>query len=141
MKRRQLYSTPAFAVCSIFGGPLSALAFATIQSHAMNRLLRDLPALLLGLAVMFAGTGWAASAGLLEQALVDLGTSHVPVLMHIAYRLIAVGFFLVYWRMLLPERRQLLEAGVTVQPGYGAGLAALLVGLVGGTTLLLALRG
>lgn len=140
MEPPRLYSTPAFAVCAIFGGPLSALAFAGIQSHAMNRLPRDLPALLLGLAVMLAGTFWAASAGLLKQALVDLGTSHVPILPHIAYRLIAVAFFLVYWRMLLPERRQLLRAGVTPAPGYGAGVVALLVGLVGGTVLLLALR-
>lgn len=141
MERPRLYSTPAFAVCSIFGGPLSAIAFAAIQSHAMNRLLRDLPALLLGLAVMLAGSFWAASAGLLEQALVDLGTSHVPILTHVAYRLVAIGFFLVYWRMFQPERRQLQQGGVTPEPGYGVGLAALMVGLVGGTLVLLALRG
>lgn len=141
MQRPRLYSTPAFAVCSIFGGPLSALAFAAIQSHAMNRLLRDLPALLVGLVVMFAGTFWSASAGLLDQALLDLGTSHVPVLMQVGYRLIAIGFFLVYWRMLLPERRQLLQAGLEPEPGYGVGVVALLIGLVGGTLLLLAVRG
>jgi hypothetical protein len=141
VQRPRLYSTPAFAVCSIFGGPLSALSFAAIQSRAMGRLRRDLPALLLGLAVVLAGSVWSASAGLLRQALVDLGTSHVPVLLHIAYRLIAVAFFLVYWRMLLPERRRLLQTGLAPEPGYGAGVVALLIGLVGGTLLLLALRG
>jgi hypothetical protein len=141
VKRPRLYSTPAFAVCSIFGGPLSALSFAAIQSRAMGRFRRDLPALLLGLAVVLAGSAWSASAGLLRQALVDLGTTHVPVLLHIAYRLIAVAFFLVYWRMLLPERRRLLQSGLEPEPGYGAGVAALLIGLVGGTLLLLALRG
>lgn len=141
MEQPRLYSTPAFAVCSVFGGPLSALAFAAAQSRAMGRLQRDLPALLLGLAIMLAGTFWSASAGLLQQALVDLGTSHVPILLHIAYRLIAVAFFLAYWRMFLPERRRLQQAGIVPQAGYGVGVAALLIGLIGGTLLLLTLRG
>ena len=137
----RLYSTPAFAVCSLFGGPLSAVAFATIQSRAMGRLWRDLPWLLLGLLLVLAAATHAASSGLLREALLDLGTHHVPVLLHVAYRVAALGFFYAYWRRLLPDRERLMRAGVPVQPGYAAGTVALLLGLVSGTLVLLALRG
>ncbi len=33
-----------------------------------------------------------------------------------------------------------MTAGITPEPGYGVGVVALLVGLVGGTLVLLALR-
>lgn len=137
----RLYSTPAFAVCSLFGGPLSAVAFATIQSRAMGRLWRDLPWLLLGLLVVLAAAARAASSGLLREALVDLGTHHVPFLLHVAYRVAALGYFYAYWLLLLPDRERLVRAGVPVQPGYAAGVIALLLGLVSGTLVLLALRG
>jgi len=134
------YSTPAFAVCSLFGGPLSAVAFATLQSRAMGRLRRDLPWLILGLLVILACASYAASSGLLREALVDLGTRHVPVPLHAAYRVIALGFFYAYWRLLRPGQERLMRAGVAAEPGYAAGLIALLIGLVGGTALLLVLR-
>ncbi len=140
MNSQRLYSTPAFAVCSLFGGPLSAVAFATIQSSAMGRLFRDLPWLVLGLLLFLAAASFAASNGLLSEALADLGTQHVPVLMHLSYRAAALLFFYAYWRRLLPERDRLIEQGVTIEPGYAAGVVALLIGLVGGTILLLALR-
>jgi hypothetical protein len=135
------YSTPAFAVCSLFGGPLSAVAFAAIQSRAMGRLQRDLPWLLLGLLVVLLASSYAASSGLLREALADLGTTHVPMLLHVAYRVIALAFFYVYWWRLQPGRERLLRAGVAAEPGYAAGVVALLIGLVGGTLLLLSLRG
>jgi hypothetical protein len=141
MNNPRLYSTPAFAVCSLFGGPLSAVAFATIQSRAMGRLWRDLPWLVLGVLLVLAAASYAASSGLLREALADLGTQHVPLLTHAAYRVLALAFFYAYWRRLLPERDRLIEAGVAIEPGYGAGVVALLLGLVSGTVLLLALRG
>lgn len=140
MSQVRHYSTPAFAVCSLFGGPLSAVAFAAIQSRAMGRLQRDLPWLLLGLLLVLLASSYAASSGLLREALVDLGTTHVPVLLHVAYRVIALLFFYAYWKRLQPERERLMRAGIAAEPGYGAGVVALLVGLVGGTLLLLALR-
>jgi hypothetical protein len=136
----RLYSTPAFAVCSLFGGPLSAVAFATIQSRAMGRLGRDLPWLVLGLLLVLAAASYAASGGLLREALADLGTRHVPAPMHVAYRVVALAFFYAYWRRLLPDRDRLIEAGVRVEPGYAAGVVALLLGLVSGTLVLLVLR-
>jgi len=135
------YSTPAFAVCALFGGPLSAVAFAAIQSRAMGRLTRDLPWLLLGLLSVLLASSYAASSGLLREAIADLGTTHVPVLLHVAYRVIALLFFYAYWQRLQPERERLLNAGIAPEPGYGAGVLALLAGLVSGTLLLLALRG
>lgn len=141
MNQPRLFSTPAFAVCSLFGGPLSAISFAAIQSRAMGRLWRDLPWLVLGLLLILAAAAYAASSGLLREALADLGTRHVPLLVHVAYRLAALAFFYAFWRRLLPDRDRMIQAGVPVEPGYAAGVVALLLGLVGGTTVLLALRG
>jgi hypothetical protein len=141
MNPPRLYSTPAFAVCSLFGGPLSAVAFATIQSRAMGRLRRDLPWLLLGLLLVLAAALFAAMSGLLQEALEDLGTQHVPVMTHVVYRIAALVFFYIYWLRLLPDRDRLIRAGVPVEPGYAAGVLALLFGLVSGTAVLLVLRG
>jgi uncharacterized BrkB/YihY/UPF0761 family membrane protein len=140
MTARHYYSAPAFAVSSVFGGPLAAVAFAAIEARAMGRLQRDLPWLMAGLAIILAASMLAASSGLLDQALVDLGTRHVPTWAHVGYRLAALGFFLLYWRLHRADRRALARAGVAAVPGYGAGVVALLMGLVGGTLLLLALR-
>jgi hypothetical protein len=140
MSRVRYYSTPAFAVCSLFGGPLSAVAFATIQARAMGRLQRDLPWLMLGLAAILAATSHAAGSGLLREALADLGTRHVPAPLHLAYRVVALAFFYAYWRIQRPDRDRLRRAGVQAEPGYAAGVVALLIGLVGGTALLIALR-
>ncbi len=140
MSGRRYYSAPAFAVSSIFGGPLTAVAFAAIEARALGRLSRDLPWLLAGLGAIVFAALWAASSGLLDQAVADLGTRRVPTWEHVAYRLAALGFFLAYWRLHRADRRELARAGVAATPGYGAGTVALLVGLVGGTLLLLALR-
>jgi hypothetical protein len=107
----------------------------------MGRLARDLPWLVLGLLAIVAAASVAASSGLLSEALQDLGTRHVPLLLHVAYRLSALGFFYAYWRLQGPERERLLRAGIAAEPGYAAGVVALLMGLAGGTLLLLALRG
>jgi hypothetical protein len=136
----RLYSTRAFAVCSLFGGPLSAVAFAALQARAMGRLRRDLPWLLLGLALFLAGAYILAETGLLGEAMTDLGTTHVPLVSQLVYRLVALGFCFAYWQRQQPEREQLMAAGITPEPGYGVGVVALLVGLVGGTLVLLALR-
>jgi hypothetical protein len=136
----RLYSAPAFAFCSLFGGPLSAVAFATIQSRAMGRLRRDLPWLLLGLASCVVAAQQAATSGLLREALADLGTQHVPAPLHLAYRVAALVFFYLYWRLQRPHRERLLRAGVKAEPGYAAGVVALLLGLLGGTLLLISLR-
>lgn len=134
------YSAPAFAVSSVFGGPLAAVAFAAIEARALGRLQRDLPWLLAGLVAVIAAAGMAASSGLLDEALADLGTRHVPTWAQVGYRLVALGFFLLYLRLHRADRRALARAGVAATPGYGAGTVALLIGLVGGTLLLLALR-
>jgi hypothetical protein len=140
VSRVRYYSTPAFAVCALFGGPLSAVAFATIQSRAMGRLRRDLPWLMLGVAAILAAATHAAGTGLLREAIADLGTRHVPALLHVAYRILALGFFYAYWRIQRPDRDRLHHAGIQAEPGYAAGVVALLIGLVGGTVLLVALR-
>lgn len=140
LKPAHHYSTPAFAVCSLFGGPLSAVAFAALQSRAMGRLHRDLPWLLLGLVAIVGAATWVASAGLLSEALEDLGTRHVPLPLHVAYRVASLAFFYVYWQLQRPGRETLRRAGIEPEPGYAAGVVALLLGLVGGTVLLLALR-
>lgn len=137
---RRYYSAPAFAVSSVFGGPLAAVAFAAIEARALGRLQRDLPWLVAGIVCVVAAAVLAASSGLLDQALVDLGTSHVPAWAQVGYRLVALGFFIAYWLLHRADRRALARAGVAAVPGYGAGVAALLMGLVGGTVLLLALR-
>jgi hypothetical protein len=137
---RHYYSAPAFAVSSVFGGPLAAVAFAAIEARALGRLERDLPWLVAGLAAVIAASVVAASSGLLDQALEDLGTSHVPTWAQVAYRLVALGFFIAYWFLHRADRRALAHAGVPAVPGYAAGVVALLTGLVGGTFLLLALR-
>lgn len=107
----------------------------------MGRLARDLPWLVLGLLAIVAAASAAASGGLLREALADLGTRHVPLRLHVAYRFSALAFFYAYWRLQGPDRERLLRAGVAPEPGYAAGVVALLMGLVGGTLLLLALRG
>jgi hypothetical protein len=137
----RLYSTPAFAVCALFGGPLAAIAFAGLQSRAMGRLGRDLPWLGGGGARGIGGAAEAKARGLLQEALVDLGTRHVPLVPHLAYRALALVFFYAYWTRLRPGREALLAAGAEVEPGYAAGVVALLAGLVGGTLLLVVLRG
>jgi energy-converting hydrogenase Eha subunit A len=70
----------------------------------------------------------------------DLGTSHVPLVSQLVYRLAALGFCFAYWQRQQPERERLITAGIAPEPGYGVGVVALLVGLVGGTIVLLALR-
>jgi len=140
MQGRHYYSVPAFAVSSFFGGPLSAVAFAAIEARALGRLQRDLPWLALGFAAVLASSLLAASWGLLDLPLRDLGTRAVPTWEHVAYRATALGFFLGYWLLHRRDRRELARAGVAPVPGYAAGLVALLVGLVGGTLLLLSLR-
>jgi hypothetical protein len=140
MQGRRYYSVPAFAVSSFFGGPLSAVAFAAIEARALGRLQRDLPWLALGFAAVLASSLLAASWGLLDLPLRDLGTRAVPAWEHVAYRLVAVGYFLAYWWLHRDERRALAAAGVPPVPGYAAGLVALLIGLVAGTALLVALR-
>ena len=107
----------------------------------MGRLARDLPWLVLGLLVIVAAASAAASGGLLSEALADLGTRHVPLPLHVAYRVGALAFFYGYWRLQGPDRERLLREGIPAEPGYAAGVVALLAGLVGGTLLLLALRG
>ena len=140
MQGRHYYSAPAFAVSSLFGGPLSAVAFAAIEARALGRLQRDLPWLALGVVAILAASLLAANWGLLDLALRDLGTRAVPTWEHVAYRLVAFGYFLAYWWLHRDERRELASAGVPPVAGYAAGLVALLVGLVAGTLLLLALR-
>jgi len=137
---RRYYSVPALAVSSLFGGPLAAVAFAAIEARALGRLERDLPWIVGGVATVVLAALWAASSGLLDAALVDLGTRRVPTWEHVAYRATALGFFLGYWLLHRRDRRELARAGVAPVPGYAAGLVALLVGLVGGTLLLLSLR-
>ena len=140
MQDRRYYSVPAFAVSSLFGGPLSAVAFAAIEARALGRLRRDLPWLLLGIAAVLLVSVLAADRGLLDLALRDLGTRALPTWEHVAYRLAAFGYFAAYWWLHRNERRELAAAGVEPVPGYAAGLVALLIGLVSGTLLLLALR-
>ena len=106
----------------------------------MGRLQRDLPWLLFGLGLFLAGAYILAETGLLGEAMTDLGTSHVPLVSQLVYRLAALGFCFAYWQRQQPERERLMTAGVTPEPGYGVGVVALLVGLVGGTLVLLALR-
>lgn len=140
MTGRHYYSIPAFAISSLFGGPLAALAFAAIEARALRRLSRDLPWLLAGLAALLVASRVAAQRGLLDAALRDLGTQHVPTWEHLAYRAIALLYFAGYWALHRRDRRELAATGMPPLPGYAAGLGALLVGLVGGTALLLALR-
>lgn len=140
MNGRHYYSVPALAVSSLFGGPLAAVAFAAIEARALGRLGRDLPWIVGGLAAVIAAALLAASTGLLDDALTDLGTRRVPAWEQAAYRLAALGFFVGYWFLHRADRRELARAGVAPVPGYAAGLAALMIGLVGGTVLLLALR-
>ena len=116
------------------------MAFAAIEARALGRLRRDLPWLGAGLVAVVAAAVVAASSGLLDQALVDLGTRHVPTWAQVGYRLVALGFFAAYWFLHRADRRALACAGVAAIPGYGAGVVALLMGLVAGTILLLALR-
>jgi hypothetical protein len=134
------YSAPAFAVSALFGGPLAAIAFAAIEARALGRLQRDLPWLFAGLGGVIAVAALAASTGLLDEALADLGTRQVPAWAQVGYRMAALGFFLGYWLLHRADRRALARAGVAATPGYAAGLVALLAGLISGTTLLLALR-
>ena len=140
MQDRHYYSAPAFAVSSLFGGPLSAVAFAAIEARALGRLQRDLPWLALGVAAVLVAALLAANWGLLDTALRDLGTRGVPTWEHVAYRLVAFGYFLAYWWLHRDERRALAAAGVPPVAGYAAGVVALLIGLVAGTVLLLVLR-
>jgi hypothetical protein len=140
MTQRHCYSLPAFAVSSLFGGPLAALAFAAIEARALGRLRRDLPWIAGGLASVLLAALAAADTGLLDRALRDLGTQHLPTWEHAAYRAAALGFFAGFWWLHHDDRQALAAAGASPVPGYGAGLVALLIGLVGGTLLLLALR-
>jgi energy-converting hydrogenase Eha subunit A len=140
MTARHYYSVPAFAICSLFGGPIAAVAFAAIEARALGRLRRELPWLVTGLVALVLAAALAARRGLLDRALSDLGTQHVPTWEHLAYRLTALGYFAGYWWLHRHERRALAAAGVAPLPGYAAGLVALMIGLVGGTVLLLALR-
>ncbi len=140
MSTRNYYSVPAFAISSLFGGPLAAIAFAAIEARALGRLRRDLPWIAGGLIVVVLAALAAADCGLLERAIRDLGTQHLPTWEHLVYRLAALGFFAVFWVLHGCDRRALATAGVRPVAGYGAGLIALMVGLVGGTALLLALR-
>ena len=140
MSQRRYYSTPAFAVSSLFGGPLAAIAFAAIEARSLDRLQRDIPWLVAGLTAFVTASVLAARTGLLDTALTDLGTSHVSTWAQISYRAVPLGFFAGYWVLHRPDRRRLEREGIDPVPGYGAGLAALMVGLVGGTLLLLSLR-
>lgn len=137
---RHCYSTPAFAVSSFFGGPLSAIAFAAIEARALGRLGRDLPWLIAGLVAVVLAAAVAADAGLLDGVLQDLGTQRLAAREHVIYRLVALAFFAGYWWLHREDRGQLARSGARPVPGYGAGLVALLIGLFGGTALLLALR-
>lgn len=140
MKGRRYYSTPAFAVSALFGGPLSAIAFAAIEARSLDRLQRDLPWLAAGLAGFLIAVLVAAHSGLLDTAVADLGTRHVATWEQLGYRSVALGFFAAYWRLHRTDRRELKRKGVAPVPGYGAGLVALLIGLMGGTVVLLSLR-
>ena len=140
MNGRHYYSIPAFAISSLFGGPLAALAFAAFEARGLRRLPRDLPWLLAGLAALLLASWVAAERGLLDAALRDLGTQRVPTWEHLAYRGLALLYFAGYWALHGSDRRELAATGVPPRPGYVAGLGALLLGLVGGTVLLLALR-
>ena len=137
---RRYYSIPALAISSLFGGPIAAVAFAAIEARALGRLERDLPWIIAGLAGIVVAAVAAASTGLLDSALADLGTRRVPTWEHVTYRVLALAFFAAYWGLHRADRSALARAGVAPVPGYAAGLVALLIGLVGGTVLLLSLR-
>jgi len=140
MTQRHYYSVPALAVSSLFGGPLAAVAFAALEARALGRLGRDLPWLAAGLVAVLLAASAAADRGLLDGALRDLGTQHLSTWEHLAYRLLALAYCAGYWWLHRRERQALATAGVAPVPGYGAGVLALLIGLVAGTALLLALR-
>lgn len=140
MFQKQYYSVPALAVSSLFGGPISAVAFAAIEARALGRLQRDLPWLAGGLAAVLLAAMAAARWGLLDQALRNLGTFGLPTWEHVTYRLAALAYFAGYWWLHRGERNELAARGIAPIPGYAAGVVALLIGLVSGTVLLLALR-
>ena len=140
MTTRYYYSIPALAVCALFGGPLAAVAFAALEARALGRLGRDLPWLTAGVAAFLAAAVLADRSGFLDRALQNLGTQGVPVWEQVAYRLLALAYVAGYWWLHRGDRSQLAAGGVGPRPGYGAGVAALLTGLVAGTAILLALR-
>jgi hypothetical protein len=140
MTDRRYYSIPAHAVAALFGGPLAAIAFATIEAHSLGRLKRDLPWLAAGLIAFLVAARAAAGSGLLDRALEDLGTQRLPTWEHLAYRVAALAMFTGCWLLHRGERRALAAAGVAPVAGYAAGLVAMVIGLVGGTLALLALR-
>jgi hypothetical protein len=140
MNARRYYSVPAHAVSALFGGPLAAIAFAAIEARALGRLQRDLPWLAAGFVAVLVAALAAAGSGLLDWAFSDLGTQHLPTWEKLAYRVTGLGTFAAYWSLHRVERRALAAAGVAPVAGYAAGVVALLLGLVGGTVLLLALR-
>jgi len=140
MTGRHYYSVPALAISALFGGPLSAVAFAAIEARALDRLRKDVAWLAAGVAAFLGAALLADRSGLLGHALEDLGTQHLPVWAQVSYRLLALVYVAGYLRLHRADRRGLAATGIGPLAGYGAGVIALLVGLVAGTAILLALR-
>ena len=78
MTGRHYYSVPALAISALFGGPLSAVAFAAIEARALDRLRKDVAWLAAGVAAFLGAALLADRSGLLGHALEDLGTQHLP---------------------------------------------------------------
>lgn len=122
-----LYNTTGFFLSAFFGGPVGAVLYGGANSHRLGRLAKDIPVLLLIVAVAYAIPYVLHQLGWLQQLLALAGGRAAR---NCELLLRALGL-LSYGVIYLMHRHFFRAAGVAgnrALPGWAPGIAAVLFG-------------
>jgi hypothetical protein len=124
------YSVKTVFLTAFFGGPLAAVAILATNSYRLRRIYRDLPMLLLGVA-LFLISGWIiyrTSAGMVirDWLTQTLGQRGIQYSFRLEALVIAAGGYLMHRQ----EQRTSDLLGLKRPNGWIGGLACLALGIV-----------
>ena len=129
----ELYNATGFFLSAFFGGPLGAAIYGGANSHRLTRLQKDLPLLVVVVALCFLLPLVLQDAGWLQGLAVSIGGR-----VERNYGLIMRAFGLVaYGAIYLMHRRFIRSArvsGAKVIPGWVPGIASIVLGYVANAT-------
>jgi hypothetical protein len=120
-----IYSPTAGYVCSFFGGPIAAVAFASVNSRRLGRLPADLPWLIAALA-LFVIALWWAFMGRYPDPLQPWIQENVE----ISVRVLGVVYFGAIYLLHRRHYRAMQMMGIESPNGWGVGFACAAIGIL-----------
>lgn len=120
-----IYSAQVGFLASFFGGPVAGAQLALLNSHRLGRLSADWPAAVLALALTV-GLHWSIALHAWDWLGGPLGKSSAEYLL----RLAGIAFFGLLYLRHRPYYRSMSLLGLKARSGVGAGLAAVVTGLI-----------